>query len=43
MEDNKNQSVFTPEQKAIIMEALKDPEVRKAITAILEEAGLLHE
>lgn len=43
MEDNKDQQVFTPEQRAAILEALKDPEARNAIIAILEEAGLLHE
>lgn len=43
MEEYKDQQVFTPEQRAAILEALKDPEARKAIIAILEEAGLLHE
>ena len=38
MEDNKDQQVFTPEQRAAILEALKDPEKKKAILAILEAA-----
>lgn len=42
MEENKNQ-VFTPEQKAIIMEALNDPEKLKAVLALLKDAGLLLE
>lgn len=41
MEENTN--VFTPEQREAIKKALKEPEARKAIIAILEEAGLLHE
>lgn len=42
-ENNKDKQVFTTEQRAIILEALKDPEVKSEIIAILEEAGLLRE
>ena len=44
MEDkNKENQVFTPEQRETIKKALQNPEARKAIISILEEAGLLHE
>lgn len=44
MEETKKENrVFTPEQREIIKKALKNPEARKAIISILEEAGLLHE
>lgn len=43
MEENKNQSVFTPEQRETIMKALDDPEKLKAILEFLKDEGLLLE
>ena len=43
MEERKTQSVFTPEQKSIIMKALDDPEKLKAVLEFLKDEGLLHE
>ena len=43
MEENKNQSVFTPDQREAILKALDDPEKLKAILALLKDEGLLLE
>lgn len=43
MEGKKTQGVFTPEQKAIIMKALDDPEKLKAVLEFLKDEGLLPE
>ena len=46
MEENKKEQLFkacTPEQREALTNALQDPEKRKAIIAILKDAGLLRE
>ena len=46
MEDQKKEQLFkscTPEQREALTKALQDPEKRKAIIAILVDAGLLRE